>query len=733
LFKLLTTNRLKTQTNYRNLIIACEHLTSGKDKLLIRKTYRLACEEYEDVLAVTGERLIEYSGRLAAILTKEFSLGINSVITALLAFVDLSNEKIISFLKENNLTEIHSIITSFKKINDLPTDRLISNADNYTGIMLALSNDVRAILLSLADNLCTLRKADNPEDPHLQNTLLKASNIYIPLAHKLGMYRVKSELEEITFKFQNPHTYNELAVKIEAEVNKSKDFITRFIEPIVQDLERMGIKYSIKSRTKSVSSVYNKMIKQKVSFNEIYDLFAIRIIIDSNPEDEKADCWKAYSVVTNSYIPEPKRMRDWITIPRANGYEALHITVKDESGRWVEVQIRSKRMDRDAELGSAAHWRYKGHKEQDASEWLNHVREILENPLANEDSLVSESKSKPDDTVYVFTPVGDLIKLKEGATVLDFAFELHTAIGSRCSGGRVNHKIVPIRQKLKNGDIVEIITSKNQTPNRDWLGWVVTSRAKSKIKRFLKEAEFKQVEIGKDLLRRKLSQLKLPFNDETVNKLITYFKFDTSLILYQQLAENKIETSQIKEILLGNLKESGTSAGIQKEIPETAPVKESAKQINRTSENTILVNESAELQGYILARCCNPVMGDEIFGFIMNGGGIKIHRVTCPNAPRLRTRYPYRIMNAQWSKVAEGSYFLSSLQISGIDQLGILNSITELLSNEMKVDVRNIAFKSKEGKFEGFIKVSVKDSRHISSLIKKIEALKGVTRVRRMH
>ena len=726
---------MKTQPNYRKLLIACDHLTGSRDKTLIRKTYQIACREYAGVLAVTNESLIDYTSRLAAILTNELGLGINSAISALLAFTDVNQDSISQFLHENKLPEIKTIITSFKKINELPIDRLTENADNYTGILLAMANDVRAILIAMADNLCCLRKSGNMADANLQNALLKASNIYIPLAHKLGIYKVKSELEEITFRLKDPDTYKDLAIKIESEINKSKDFIKKFTEPIINDLERMGIKYSIKSRTKTVSSVYNKMVKQKVPFNEIYDLFAIRIITESQPEEEKADCWKAYSVVTNLYSPETNRMRDWITLPRANGYESLHITVKDKTGRWVEVQIRTRRMDKDAELGNAAHWRYKGHKEQvDAADWMKHVREILENPTGSEESLLHESiSSKPDSTIYVFTPAGDLIKLKEGSSVLDFAFELHTAIGSRCSGGRVNHKIVPIRQKLKNGDIVEIITSKNQNPNRDWLGWVITSRAKSKIKRYLKEAEFKQVENGKDILRRKLSQLKLPYNDETVSKLISYLKFDTALLLYQQLAENKIDTSLVKEILLGNQKDTAGSAGSQKDISEPPVIKESTKHSPRTSENTIIVNESAELQGYILARCCNPVMGDEIFGFIMNGGGIKIHRVTCPNAPRLKTRYPYRIMDAQWSKVAEGSYFISSLQISGIDQLGILNSITELLSTEMKIDVRNIAFKSKEGKFEGFIKVSVRDSRHIDSLIKKIEALKGVTRVRRMH
>lgn len=717
---------MELKTNYRKLLNACYPLLDKKERPILRQAFNIICSQYENKLSYTKEPLTEYVTHISGILINELNLGYISAVSALLCFTDMKNEHVQQFLIENNLSESLAIIESYKKILELPTDRLINNVDNFTGIMLTLASDVRAILLTLAENLYLLRNSSLLDEATFKITLNKAINIYIPLSHKLGLYKIKGELEEISFSLQEPLTYKQLAKQIEVEINRSRDFIQKFTEPILNDLSRMGIKYTIKSRTKTVSSVHNKMVKQKISFDEIYDLFAIRIIIDSDPVNEKGDCWKAYSVVTNLYSPETSRMRDWITMPRPNGYESLHITVKDTSGRWVEVQIRSHRMDIDAELGSAAHWRYKGHKGViDTTDWMNSVRQILESKEYTEDLLTNKSIASkiPEDVIYVFTPVGDLLKMKEGSTVLDFAFELHTVIGSKCTGGRVNHKIVTIRQKLKNGDIVEIITSKNQTPNRDWLGWVVTTRAKNKIKRYLKEAEFKQAEVGRDILRRKLSQLKMPFNDETVSKLIAYFKFQTSLELFQQLADNKIEPSLVKEILTGQVKGS-IDQPVVKEVP---------KHIDRTSENTILVNESAELQGYILARCCNPVMGDEIFGFVMTGGGIKIHRTNCPNAPRLNSRYPYRIMDAQWSKVAEGSFFISSIHISGIDQLGILNSITELLSNELKVDVRNIALNSKGGKFDGNIKVSVRDSRHIDSLMKKIEGLKGVTSVKRVH
>jgi len=716
---------MNTETNYRYLLSKCLPFINDTEKVLLRKAYILLRSEYQNRAFFNNDPLIDHMLKLTQVVVSELHLGFTSAISMLFSQTDAHKAEISDLLIENNLLDVIKIIESLKKISTLPTDRLISNVENFTGIMLTMVSDVRAILLSLAENLYLMRNASVLPVLILDNTVKKSVNIYIPLAHKLGLYYIKSELEELTLLQIQPEIYNNLAVEIDQKVVQSKDFIQRFVEPIESDLQRLGMNFTIKSRTKSVSSVYSKMVKQNVILDEVYDLFAIRIILDSPVDNEREECWKAYSVVTNLYYPEPSRMRDWITRPRANGYESLHITVREPSGKWVEVQIRTKRMDNEAELGNAAHWRYKGQTGAfDTGKWMNSVRQILESPDYKEESLLGQDivSKLPEHTIYVFTPAGDLKKLKKGASVLDFAFELHTNIGAKCSGAKVNHKIVPIRHLLKNGDIVEIITSKNQNPNIDWLGWVASTRAKNKIKRILKEAEFKQAETGKEILRRKMGQLKMPYNDENISKLIAYFKFSSSLELFQQLAENKIEPSIIKDVLLGTVKET-IEVPVKKEVP--LPV-------NRTSENTIIVNESAELQGYILAKCCNPVIGDVIFGFVLVGGGVKVHRVTCPNANRLRSNYPYRIMNAEWSKIAEGSYFIAALHVSGIDQLGVLNSITQLLSDELKVDVRNIAFNSKGGKFEGSIKVSVRDSRHIDSLIKKIENLKGVTRVKRL-
>jgi GTP pyrophosphokinase len=472
------------------------------------------------------------------------------------------------------------------------------------------------------------------------------------------------------------------------------------------------------------------MKKQDVGFEDVFDLFAIRIILNSTPQNEKADCWKAYSAVTNLYVPETKRLRDWISVPRPNGYESLHVTVQGPSKRWVEVQIRTRRMDEEAEMGNAAHWRYKGQSGAvETDEWLNSIRKILENPMEGEDAFSAKSKhGATDNVIYVFTPDGDLKKLKTGSTVLDFAFEVHTSLGAKCSGARVNKKIVPLRHILKNGDMVEIITSRNQTPNIDWLGYVATSRAKVKIKRYLKDAEFKLAETGKDIFKRKLSQLKYPNQDDAINKLIAHYKLSGPLELFQQLAENRIEPSAVKEIILGNPKEK-TDKPELKSKPSNGAETPSTKQ---TSENVIIVNDTSAIEGYKIARCCNPVMGDDIFGFVTVSDGIKIHRTTCPNAARMRNRYPYRSMEARWSTPAEGTYFITTVKISGFDQLGILSTITNLISNDLKMDVRNISLDSKGGKFDGIIKVSIRDKKHLDILIQKLLTIKGIIKATRL-
>ncbi|MCB9015387.1 MAG: bifunctional (p)ppGpp synthetase/guanosine-3',5'-bis(diphosphate) 3'-pyrophosphohydrolase [Lentimicrobiaceae bacterium] len=714
---------------YRQLLQACKPFLTPSGQKQLRKAFIATLNIHGDHLYQTSESYFCHSVDVAIIVAKEMGLGLSSVIAAMLHNISHDDNKFAELVSELKLPEVAVICSNLNRLNQLPTEKLTDNAENFSSLLLSLADDVRSVLIQLADRLHHMRKIESLPDAKKREIALQTSDLYAPLAHKLGLYRVKGELDELSLHYNNPIAYQTISANIAKAISDSSDFIIEFLDPIKAELSRMGLDFVIKNRTKSVSSVFTKMKKQQVDFEEVFDLFAIRIILNSSISDEKADCWKAYSVVTNLYKPEPKRLRDWITIPRPNGYESLHVTVLGPGKRWVEVQIRTLRMDEEAESGNAAHWRYKGQKGSvETDEWLNSIRKILENPEESEEALSSGTKPvAAENTIYVFTPEGDLKKLRAGSTVLDFAFEVHTNLGAKCSGGRVNKKIVPIRHLLKNGDQVEIITSRNQNPNIDWLGWVTTSRAKTKIKRYLKEAEFKQAEAGKDIFRRKIAQLKITKEDEAINKLVAFFKLSGPLDLFQKLAESKIEPSAIKDIVIGTTKAEDEKI----ESKPKPPVKAEPLKTNRTSENVIIVNENSEIEGYKLARCCNPVMGDEIFGFITVSDGIKIHRISCPNASRMRTRFPYRSMDAQWSKPVEGTYFISTVKISGFDQLGILSSITNLISNELKMDVRTISLDSKNGKFDGLIKVSIRDTKHLDLLMKRLLSIKGIIKATR--
>ncbi|MFH1119210.1 MAG: HD domain-containing protein [Bacteroidota bacterium] len=720
----------KVKAKYRQLISACRPFLNSGSTEILKDAFIMVLNAYKNNLKTDSEPYFLHAVDVACIVASEMRLGVSSVAAALLHDVDL---KIID--KEFNTTDpqrakVVTILLGLSRINSLPTERLHDNAGNFISLLLSLSGDVRAVLVKLADRLHRMRTIALLSGQEQAAIAQETSNLYAPLAHKLGLYKINSELNELSLHFTEPDSYNRISARIQKAELDNKDFFKEFLEPVRAELTRLGLHFTIKNRTKSVSSVYAKMNKQQVSFDEVYDLFAIRVILRSEIQNEKADCWKAYSAVTNLYTPETSRLRDWISVPRPNGYESLHVTVLGPTKRWIEVQIRTARMDEEAELGNAAHWRYKGQAGAvETDEWLNSIRKILENPVEGEEALSSGSKPvASENMIYVFTPDGDLKKLKTGSTVLDFAFEVHTSLGAKCSGAKVNRKIVPLKHQLKSGDMVEIMTSRNQTPNIDWLGWVATSRAKIKIRRYLKEAEFKQAEAGKEIFKRKLAQLKLQNQDEAINKLTAYFKLSGPLDLFQQLAENKIEPSAIKDVVLGTLKE-------KEEKPETKPRPIIAPEVsssNKTSENVIIVNETSAIEGYKLARCCNPVMGDAIFGFVTVGDGIKIHRINCPNASWMRDRYPYRSMDAQWSNPAEGTYFIATIKVSGFDQLGILSSITNLISNDLKMDVRNISLESKGGKFDGIIKVSIRDKKHLDLLIQKLLSIKGIIKASRL-
>lgn len=710
---------------FRRIVKALGPLPDQESSQLLKAAFRLLVKYHTNRLKSDSEPFFLHAVDVAMIVATEMKLGLTSVLAALLHDVDPETIRQELPAGEQKRNEISDIVKGFLRIGSLPTDRLPDNSENFISLLLSITGDVRAVLIKLADRLHRMRTIHLLLPAQQSSVALETSNLYSPLAHRLGLYKINAELDERSLRYSEPETYEKLNARIQQSVIDNEQFFSDFLLPIRNELNRLGLNYTIKNRVKSVSSVHKKITKQQIPFEEVFDLFAIRIILSAEKKDEIADCWKAYSAVTSLYLPEPKRLRDWVSRPRPNGYESLHVTVLGPEKRWIEVQIRTQRMDEEAETGNASHWRYKGQSGAvETNEWLNSVRRMLENPEEAEKPMAGVG----DQTIYVFTPEGDLKKLKAGATVLDFAFEVHTSLGAKCSGARVNRKIVPIRQVLKSGDVVEIITSRNQTPNIDWLGWVATSRAKIKIRRYLKEAEYKQAETGKDIFRRKLGQLKYTNQDEAINKMIAHFKLQGPLDLFQQIADERIEPSAIKEVLLGLGKEKE-----EKAEPRARPsLSQDAQVVNRTSENVIIVNESSAIEGYKLARCCNPVMGDEIFGFITVSDGIKIHRINCPNAARMKTRYPYRAMEARWSKPAEGTYFIATVKISGFDQLGILNTITNLLANDLKMDVRNISLDTKGGRFDGIIKVSIRDKKHLDMMIQKLLSVKGIIRASRL-
>ena len=557
-------------------------------------------------------------------------------------------------------------------------------------------------------------------------------NLYAQIAHKLGLYSLKSELEDIALKYLEPKDYEHIVTKLEESADERKAFIARFLVPIEERLHKLGIKYHIKSRTKSIFSIWTKMHKQHVPFEGVYDIFAIRIIIDCPKEQEKPQCWTAYSVVTDFYTPNPNRMRDWISIPKSNGYESLHTTVSAE-GRWVEVQIRTERMDAVAERGIAAHWRYKGVNQgaQTSEVWLGRLRELLEDTTH---SLAQRFDAKPaSGEIFVFTPNGDLRKLPEGASLLDFAFDIHTSLGSTCVGGKVNNRAVSIREQLRNGDIVEILTQKNQTPKSDWLNFVVTSKARNKIKSFLREEQAKHTRMGREELERKLKNWKFPLTiDEAVAYLVKYFKVRTGTEIYALIATQKVDLGIIKEILTrhisGEADEQRRAAAAEAERNKVHTAKESP-----AAQDALVIDDDISKIQYKLAKCCNPIKGDEVFGFVTINSGITIHRCDCPNAKRMRENYPYRVIDARWRSTAEGA-FRVSLRIVAADTTGMANHITEVISRDLKLNIRSINFASlANGCIAGTVSVEVPGAGVVDTLIHSIMRIKGVQRAFRIN
>ena len=716
--------------NIHPFVNAPQHLA------LIDKAYRYCLEKYDGRYMVSGKAYMFHLIEMARIAVLEVGLGYISVVAAFLHGIDYKENVSIKELEKEFGKTVAIILEDFSEISSLDTEKVAYNSDTFQVMFLSLIDDMRSVLLKIVHRVYDVRNPNDVDPDRLGKYFHEIKYIYIPIVHRLGLYKLKAELEEQLMLYENPEVFHEIEAKIaatqEARKQTAEDFIARISESIDAERERTKkngkykFSYTVKWRLKSIPSIYAKMRAQNVPFEEVYDLMAARVIIDCALKDEQECCWSVYSAITNLYDPMPERLRDWITKPKASGYESLHTTVKYDDKLWFEVQIRTIRMDDIAETGQAAHYLYKGEK-QSSEEWLLHVREVLENPsqVSFENSY---RKIHQSDKIFIFTPEGDLKQLPVGSTVLDFAYEVHTRVGETCNGARVNGRMVPIRHELKNGDKVEIITSKKQSPRPDWLNAVITEKAKNKIRRYLKEQELKESELGKGMLQRRLKNWKLPFSETVVDMLVKEYKLENSLQLYHQISTEKIDITDVKRFLTSKFGENAEKT--EKTVPEQ--IESSKKEALNDAEESLSIGEDISNVTYKLAKCCNPIPGDRVFGFVTNDGTLSIHRVNCPNAKGMQQRYGYRIIKVKWNGM-EGNSSQATIRIYGRDVMGLLGKITKVISEDLEVNMKNIVFNSdKEGYFEGRIVLQINDVEALEQLITKIKAIDGIMEVVRI-
>jgi GTP pyrophosphokinase len=668
----------------------------------------------------------------ALIATKDIGLKRTSVIALILYRPVLKKAISLDEIEKTFNPDVTLIITRLLKTSDLYAKNTAINSENFHHLLFSFAEDVRVILIMIADRLCMMRYGKEiAADKDRTRLATEASYLYAPLAHRLGLYKIKSELEDLSLKYLDSNQYYFIKDKL-SETKRSRDaYIEQFINPLKNKLEESGLKFDIKGRTKSIHSINNKLLKNHVEFEGIYDLFAIRVVLDSEPEKERSDCWHAFSIVTDMYQPNPKRMRDWISVPKSNGYESLHITVLGPQQKWVEVQIRTERMDEIAEKGLAAHWKYKGvNGEKGLDEFLTDVRSVLENQTSTPMDLMKEFKMDLyQDEIYVFTPQGDLIKLAKGATVLDFAFAIHTKIGSKCVSGKVNGKNVPIKYVINNGDTIEVVTSPTQSPKRDWLMFAVTTKARSKIKQSLREEDAKNAELAKEQMQRRIKNRKAEIDDPMLMRYIKKKGYKTVTDFYIDIAEGKLDINAvIDECVENEKKETAEHTEIRSAEGYIANIeaKEQSEQ-----QDVLVIDKNLTGIDYKLAKCCNPIYGDPVFGFVSTQG-IRIHRSDCPNAPEMRTRFGYRIIPAQWSGKGASGYAVT-LRIIGNDDIGIVTNITSVISKENKVSLRSLNIDSNDGLFQGSFTINIPDTSSLTVLIKKLKGVKGVKNVSRVN
>lgn len=719
---------------YRRLLTSAGDSISKEDKQKLRQHLHQAIEANCMQRNSFDMNPIIRDLQTAIIVSEEIGMKGSCLIGIMLHDMVKSNFFTLESVREMYGEDVAVIIKGLVKTSELYAKSPAVESENFRNLLISFAEDMRVILIMIADRVNIMRQikdSQNAEDR--LKVANEAAYLYAPLAHKLGLYKLKSELEDLSLKYTRKETYYQIKDKLN-ETKASRDkYIKAFIEPIKTKLEEAGLQFDIKGRTKSIHSIWNKMVKQKTNFEGIYDLFAIRIIIDTEIEKEKSDCWQAYSIITDMYQPNPKRLRDWLSIPKSNGYESLHITVMGPEGRWVEVQIRTQRMDEIAERGLAAHWKYKGVKgESGLDEWLTSVREALEN--AEDDTMKVMDRFKLDlyeDEVFVFTPKGDLFKLPKGATVLDFAFHIHSKLGCKCVGARVNGKNVQLKQQLKSGDQVEITTSNTQYPKQDWLNIVTTSKARNKIRLELKEMASKQTDFAKETLQRKFKNRKIDYDEAVLMRLIKKLGFKTVTDFYLRIADETLDVNEILEKYTElQKKESETHEEQTYRSAETYNLQTPREEIG-AKEDVLVIDQNLKGLDFKLAKCCSPIYGDDVFGFVTISGGIKIHRVDCPNAPQMMDRFGYRIVKARWAGKAAGKQYPITLKVVGHDDIGIVTNITSIISKEKDVTLRSIGISSNDGLFSGTLTVSIDDTSRLDALIKKLQSVKGVKQVSR--
>jgi GTP pyrophosphokinase len=716
---------------YRSLQKLLKAKLKPGDKTLIRTAFEMATDAHKTMRRKSGEPYILHPIAVAKICVEEIGLGVRSTICALLHDTVEDTDITLEDIEREFGNEIARIVDGLTKISNVIDVNASQQAENFKKILLTLTDDPRVILIKLSDRLHNMRTLDSMKREKQLKISSETVYVYAPLAHRMGLYNIKTEMEDLAMKYMEPDVYKDIAKKL-AETKKDRTkYINEFIKPIKDKLEKAQLNAEIFGRPKSIHSIWNKMKKKGVDFEEVYDLFAIRAILDSPAEREKEDCWKVYSMITDEYNPSPERLRDWLSNPKSNGYEALHTTVMGPQGKWVEVQIRTKRMNEIAEKGLAAHWKYKEGTSDESrfDKWFQQIREVISNQETDGIDFLQDFKTSfLAEEIYVYTPKGDVKMLPVGSTALDFAFSIHSAIGVKTIGAKVNHKLVPISYKLHSGDQVEIITSNKQKASEDWLGFVVTSKAKGRIRDALREEKKKIGDEGKYTLQRKLEGAGVSFSQHNIDELVQWYKLTSNLDLFYQIAVKNIDLKDLKDFkILGDKIEAPRPLKIQPDKPEYNPNQATG---TRKDAELVIFGESSDKIVYNLANCCKPIPGDDVFGFVTTGKGLTIHRTNCPNAAKLLASYGHRVVKTKWAKNKEIS-FLTGVKIVGMDDVGVVNKITTLISGDLKINIAALTIEAKEGLFEGNIRLYVHDKEELDNLVQRLMNMTGIESVER--